>query len=234
MNTRASDTAYAKIKDHILSGQAAPGAQLTEEQLARIAGVSRTPVREAVQRLEAELLIVRSDSKRLFVADWTDSEIEEMFALRAMIEGHAAARAATRIDPATLDRLRTISDALEAAITARPPDIAAFLQHNRHFHDLLLATARSPRLSTMLPMLVEQPVVRRTAHQYRDEDLNQSARDHRELIAAFAAHDAEWARAVMASHIRRAFHTFRSVAGPGRDRSSDDPDGREKAIQAQD
>ena len=64
----------------------------------------------------------------------------------------------------------------------------------------------------MLPMLVEQPVVRRTAAQYRTNELLQSAREHRELIAAFAARDSHWARAVMTSHIRRAFHVFSSTA----------------------
>jgi len=63
-------------------------------------------------------------------------------------------------------------------------------------------------LSAMLPMLIEQPVVNRTARQYRVDELLQSARDHRELIAAFLARDSHWAQAVMTSHIRRAFHAF--------------------------
>ena len=69
--TRAADRAYAEIRSLILSGDAAPGTQLTEEQLADICGVSRTPVRDALRRLEAELYIVRSGSQRAFVADWS-------------------------------------------------------------------------------------------------------------------------------------------------------------------
>jgi DNA-binding GntR family transcriptional regulator len=209
---RASDIAYDKIRQFVLSGHAEPGEQLTEEQLARISGVSRTPVREAVRRLENELLIVRSDSKRLFVADWSADDIDEMFVLRGMLEGHAASRAARNITARQLEEIARISDLLDEAVSANPPDVAAFLAHNRAFHDIILEAARSPRLSAMLPMLIEQPVVSRTAKQYRVGELLQSARDHRELIAAFVARDSHWARAVMTSHIRRAFHAFSITA----------------------
>lgn len=214
--SRASDTAYKKIRGFILSGEAHPGMQLTEERLAEISGVSRTPVRDAVQRLENEMLLVRSASKRLSVADWSDDEIDEMFTLRAMLESHAAERAARRIDTESLDRLREINDRLVQAVHRPAPDIATFLDANRQFHDLILSCAQSPRLSKLLPALVEQPVVRRTAHQYSRNDLVQSGADHEELIAAFAAHDQNWAAAVMTSHIRRAFHSFR-VATRGAD-----------------
>jgi DNA-binding GntR family transcriptional regulator len=209
---RASDIAYDKIRQFVLSGRAEPGEQLTEEQLARISGVSRTPVREAVRRLENELLIVRSDSKRLFVADWSADDIDEMFVLRGMLEGHAASRAARNITSRQIEELGRISDSLDAAVHSNPPDVVEFLAQNRRFHDIVLDAARSPRLSAMLPMLVEQPVVRRTAAQYRTDELVQSAREHRELISAFAARDSHWARAVMTSHIRRAFHVFSSTA----------------------
>jgi len=209
---RASDVAYDKIRQFVLSGTAEPGEQLTEEQLARISGVSRTPVREAVRRLENELLIVRSDSKRLFVADWSADDVDEMFILRGMLEGHAASRAARNITGEQIDELSGVSDLLDAAVQAMPIDIAGFLIQNRRFHDLILEAARSPRLSAMLPMLIEQPVVRRTASQYGADELLQSSRDHRELIAAFVVRDPHWARAVMTSHIRRAFHAFSITA----------------------
>ena len=210
--SRASETAYRKIRSFILQGDAYPGMQLTEEKLAEISGVSRTPVRDAVQRLENEMLIVRSESKRLSVANWSDGEIDEMFTLRAMLEAHAAVRAAARIDAESLAELRAINETLKNAVRQKPPDISAFLAANRKFHDLILACARSPRLSKLLPALVEQPVVRKTAHQYSKAQLDQSAQDHDELIAAFSAKDESWAKSVMTSHIRRAFHTFRVAA----------------------
>ncbi len=212
--SRASARAYAKIRAHVLSGAARPTEQLTEDQLAQIAGVSRTPVREAVRRLEGELLLVRSDTNRLFVADWSRDDIEEMFSLRQMLECHAAVRAAQRLSAEQIAALETINRDLRAAIAPPTPDVERFLTANRAFHEAIVEAADSPRLAQMLAKLVEAPVVLRTARTYSPQDLRQSARDHDELVAAFAARDPDWARAVMGSHLRRAFHTFAKAVGP--------------------
>ncbi len=210
--SKAADRAYAEIRGLILSGDVSPGSALTEEALADICGVSRTPVREALRRLEAELYVVRSDSQRLFVADWKSDDLAEMFTLRAMLEAHAAARAAPRIEAGALAALRDSNDRLAAAVAADVPDVATFLTENRRFHEIIIAAAASPRLATMLAALVEQPVVRRTAARYGRTELARSAHEHGELIQALAVRDAEWARAVMTGHIRRAFHAFTAAA----------------------
>jgi DNA-binding GntR family transcriptional regulator len=212
MSNSAADRAYSEIRGLILSGDASPGTPLREEALADIVGVSRTPVREALRRLEAELYAVRTPGGRLVVADWDVDDVAEMFALRAMLEGHAAARAARRMTPAGLADLRACNAAIEAAIAQPEPDIARFLAENRRFHDLVLKASASARLSTMLAGLVEQPIVRRTATRYARTDLERSAHEHGQLIQAFAAHDSEWARAVMTAHIHRALHAFRSAS----------------------
>ena len=219
--SRASERAYAAIRAHLLSGAVSPNEQLTEDQLAQITGVSRTPVREAVRRLENELLLVRSDTKRLFVADWGRDDIEEMFTLRQMLECHAAERAAKRLSREQIAELERVNRELKDAIEQRPPDVTRFLDANRTFHEVIIDAAHSPRLAQLLAKLVEAPVVLRTARNYSRDDLGQSARDHDELVAAFVARDAEWARAVMGSHLRRAFHTFVRTVGPGSNDAAD-------------
>jgi DNA-binding GntR family transcriptional regulator len=134
-----------------------------------------------------------------------------MFTLRGMLEAHAAARAATRFDDAGLVALRLCNAAIDAAVRHNEPDIPAFLTANREFHGLIIDVAQSPRLAATLATLVEQPVVRRTAMHYSRDQLARSASEHRELIIAFEARDADWAHAVMTGHIRRAFHAFRGV-----------------------
>ncbi len=207
----AADRAYAEIRGLILAGDASPGTPLREEALADIVGVSRTPVRDALRRLEVELYAVRTPGGRLVVADWDSDDVAEIFALRAMLEGHAAARAARRATPAQLAELRHCNAAIEAAVAIEQPDVARFLAENRRFHDIILSASASARLSTMLAGLVEQPIVRRTATRYDRADLARSAHEHRQLIQAFAAHDEDWARAVMTAHIRRALHAFQDA-----------------------
>ena len=206
--SRASDHAYSQIRSMILQGLLQPGEQIREEQLADICGVSRTPIRDALRRLETDAFIRRSESQRSFVADWSLDDIEEAFQLRSMLEGRAARRAAQRIDGDRLDRLKGHNSALGRAIDADHPDVPNFLEHNRHFHAIITEAAASQQLSTMLARLVEQPVVTRTAHQYDRENLQRSYREHEELLAAFARRDGDWAEAVMAAHIRRAFHAY--------------------------
>jgi DNA-binding GntR family transcriptional regulator len=206
--SRASERAYGQIRNMILSGELSPGTQIREEQLAESCGVSRTPVRDALRRLEAEQFIRRSGTQRSFVADWSLDDVEDAFQLRAMLEAHAAKRAATRVSEDQLERLRLYNKAIHKSISADKTDVPAFLEHNRMFHAVILEAAGSERLSSMLAQVIEQPVVQRTALQYDRENLQRSWHEHDELLAAFAHGDADWAAAVMTGHIRRAFHAY--------------------------
>ncbi|MBC2667966.1 GntR family transcriptional regulator [Novosphingobium piscinae] len=206
--SRASDRAYTMIRGLILSGELAPGAQLGEEALAELCDVSRTPIRDALRRLEADLLIRRTGTQRSFVADWSLADVEDAFELRGMLEAHAALRACQRMDDEALARLRRCNARIRRAIERAVPDVSGFMNANREFHGVILEQARSRRLTALLGTLVEQPVVRRTAEQYSTAQLSQSWREHDELIAAFERRDGVWAQAVMLGHIRRAFHAY--------------------------
>lgn len=213
--TTAADRAYAEIRDLIVSGTLEPGAPLREEHLAERCAMSRTPIRDALRRLEADHLVVRTPSQRTFVASWSNDDIEEAFLLRGMLEGYAASRAAQHIDAETLAAMHAANRAITAAVTADPPDVGTFLAQNRVFHDLLLEAARSPRLTATLASLIEQPVIHRTAFRYARSELERSAAEHKELLAALEARDPGWAGAVMAAHIRRAFHAFTDARPAG-------------------
>jgi DNA-binding GntR family transcriptional regulator len=206
--SRASDRAYDRIRDMILLGDLPPGTQIREEQLAETCGVSRTPVRDALRRLEGQAFIRRSESQRSFVAEWSLDDIADAFDLRAILESRAARRAAERMDPAALQRLRDCNRMIFKAVSQAPADIQAFLEANREFHAIILEKAASRRLSSLLSALIEQPVVWRTAHHYGREALLRSHGEHEELLAAFARHDGGWAEAVMSAHIHRAFHAY--------------------------
>lgn len=210
---KASDKAYETIRAMILSGELAAGDQLGEEALAERCGVSRTPIRDALRRLEAELLVTRTDSQRSYVADWSIDDVADAFELRAMLEGHAARRAAERMDDATLERLRSCNSAIFAAVMGKNADVATFLDRNREFHAIILEAADSRRLASLLGSLIEQPVVWRTAQHYGRESFNRSHSEHDDLLAAFARRDGAWAEDIMAGHIRRAFHAYADAHG---------------------
>jgi len=206
--SRASDKAYARIRGLIASGELAPGEQLAEEALAQACGVSRTPVREALRRLEAEQLVTRTDTQRSFVADWSTDEIADAFELRALLEGRAARRAAERMDQSVIIRIKAANNLIKQSIDDGRADITGFLEGNRNFHSEILAAAGSRRLAALLGALVEQPVVQRTAHHYSRDALLRAYREHEELLAAFERRDGAWAESIMTAHIFRAYHAY--------------------------
>lgn len=207
--SKAADIAYRKIRDEILKGQLEAGSQLKEEELAELCGVSRTPVREALRLLESEMLVWRTETQRTYVADWSIKDIEEMFTLRSMLEGYAAARAARNITDEKIEELKACNEALGRALEeGAAPDVEAFLKYNRQFHALLIEASASERLRLLLARVVEQPIVHRTALGYDKEHLTHSHREHDELITAIEKRDGEWARAIMVGHIHRAFYVY--------------------------
>lgn len=206
--SKASDRAYQFIREEILSGSLPAGEQVREEQLAAACGVSRTPIREAMRRLEAERFLRRTDSQRTYVNAWTLDEIEEGFALRGMLEGRAAYRAASRISEADIGRLQAHNRSIERVLQAGGADVQSFLDHNRAFHAIVLEAAGSANLAQVLTGIVEQPIVARTARQYDIQQISRSVAEHDELVLAFRHRDPDWAQAVMTAHIRRAFHAY--------------------------
>ena len=206
--SRASDRAYNHIRSMILSGELQPGSQIREEALAELCGVSRTPVRDSLRRLETEMFVRRNESQRSFVTNWSLDDLKDAFELRAMLEAHAARRAALRITRDQLARMRDHNGQLKRAIDASRPDVPRFIDSNRLFHATLLEAAASERLANMLMQVTEQPVILRTARQYDLENLRRSHHEHDELLIAFDNRDGDWAAAVMTAHIRRAFHAY--------------------------
>lgn len=210
----ATERAYAQIKAAILEGRLAPGNQVREEEVAALCGVSRTPVRDALRRLEAEMFVERSETQRSYVSIWTPEDVAELFTLRALLESHAAERAAANITPEILAGLRRTLAGIAAAIAPDAPDVEAFVRHNHAFHRLIIQAAGSERLAAMIARLIVMPVVHRTVLGYSRAELGRSLAEHEEIVAALENRDAQWAGALMTAHIRRAYHTHLSATKP--------------------
>lgn len=204
--SKASDQAYNELRARILSGELPSGTQLKEEELAALVGVSRTPIREAIRKLESEFYITRSDSQRSFVTEWSADDMAEIFALRSRLEGYAASSAARNIDEETLAELDAINDALAELLSRPTLDTAGFVELNGQFHSRILSASRSRWLAGLLSRLALQPMIHQTAARYTKREVEQSYMEHSEIAKALRKRDADWAEAMMIAHIRRAFH----------------------------
>ena len=158
--SKLTEHVYRTLRRRIVSGHLAPGAQVKEEHVAATLGVSRTPVRSALQRLIDDGLLTGHRGRGAFVAALTDRDIDEVFELRILLEGHAAGLAAVH---ATADEIGGMADATAAMqrfASQKPIDFLGALQvANNRFHRLILAAGGSPRLRAMASTLVDIPTV---------------------------------------------------------------------------
>ena len=112
--SKAAQRAYTAIRDSIINGAYAPGMHLTESELAEIVGVSRTPVHDALLRLKADGLIEMQRNQGARVKNYSDRDIDEIFELRAYLEGYGAELAAHDISDKDIVILEKLADEMEA------------------------------------------------------------------------------------------------------------------------
>lgn len=205
---KAAQKAYELVRERIISGFYPASVHLTEQEIADSSGVSRTPVREALRRLQSEGFVRVAANQGAVVVDWSESETNDVFELRALLEPYGAARAAQRISREDLDELRRLAKAQFEECERRGPGYMERVGSlNSRFHRGLLKSAGSPRLSMLMPMLIEAPLVMRTFAKYEPPELLRSAAHHLEIVSALEARDSEWAASIMRSHIHAAQHS---------------------------
>ncbi len=201
--SRAADLAYSELRRRILAGAMPPGTHLGEADLAGSLGVSRTPIREALQRLRADGLVDLLPHRGAQTVSWTLAELTDVFELRALLEPYGAAQAASRRPSgAELATMTWLCEQMETAAAAA--DHARVAELNTSLHGRILAAAGNPRLTDMVRAIVLVPVVIGTFARYDADSLRRSMQHHRELVAALRAADPAWAESVMRSHIRAA------------------------------
>jgi len=200
---RQSATAYQAIREMVRRRELSPGEIVSENSLAKLLGMGRSPVREAVLRLSYEGLFVMLPKRGILVRSMTVKDISEMYEVRSRLETLAAARAATRIGPDALDRLRTIiAQQMDEGSTAEP-DAIRLRELDREFHQEIWKAAGNERLRAMLLSLLDAAeldplwdkimIVRRW---------NISVAEHEAIVEALAAADSAQSEAAMLEHNR--------------------------------
>ncbi len=201
----ASQRAYAFIREAILADRVQAGERLKEEQLAEEIGVSRTPVREALRRLNAEGLVNLASNRSACVAPaMSDHDIEEIFVLRILLESFGASLAAMQIGADQLEEMKALGAQMERSSQAEEPDFDQIAVLNNRFHQVILESTGNHRLVALVSRVVEMTVVHRTLRRYSKVELQRSLAHHRAIIAALETRNAHWAEAVMRAHLHEA------------------------------
>jgi len=192
---------YLRLRQAILRGELAPGSRLVESRLAGALGISRTPVREGIHKLEREHLVKQGPSGGFFVAGLTREDIRETFGIRAVLESYAVSLAALQHRENELSALdRKIRD-YQACIDRG--DMGSLLRINTEFHDLLYGLSRSPRLIKMINDLRDQIYRFRQVLLKTEEWARVSNDDHRHMLALIRKRDAEGVERLVREHILR-------------------------------
>ncbi len=213
LTTKADDVART-LEDEIVSGVVPPGQVLRQEHLCERFGVSRTPIREALQRLEALGLVTALPNRGARVRSISSAELREAFLVRAELEGLATAHAATRMSPDSLAKLDAAEErfaqlTLELRAQMRDGDLGdhalvlAWMAANHAFHDVIYEVAALPRVEVLAKSARRSFIGAKVWSARGELDLLFARNDlqHRAIREAVAAGSAEGARQLAREHV---------------------------------
>ncbi|MBO9474950.1 GntR family transcriptional regulator [Shimia sp. R10_1] len=201
-SARPNKDAYTLILEAIDVGGYKPGDRLVESDLAEKFGMSRTPIREALQRLETQSLLAR-DGRSLIVNSLDHNQMAELYVVRSELEGLAARLAARH---ATAEEVRVLQD-MVIEDQARVDDPAALARSNRRFHKQIHLASHNRYLVQQLDLVHRSMALMATtsiAVEGRGED---TLVEHQAIVDAIAAHDGDGADEALRAHISTAFVT---------------------------
>ena len=195
------DVVFQTLRRAIITGEFAPGERLMEISLANQLGVSRTPVREAIRKLELEGLVTMVPRKGAQVAKITEGNLRDVIEIRSNLEQFAASLACERIDEEGKKLLRDCCDSLRNAIEENH-DLIDIIEKDEQFHDAIVIVSKNKRLVSIINSLREQ------FYRYRMEyvkDINSRTEliiEHENLMNAIFNHDKELATSMMKTHLQ--------------------------------
>lgn len=194
---------YQKLKHLILTGHFLPGEKLTEEHLAHRMGVSRTPIREALHKLESENLILPREKRGFVISGDSKEEVEELFEIRGILEGHALRVISQK---ATRDLLKQLQELIEKAEEALIKNrIKEVFKCNTVFHDILNERVTDRKRLHRLIVDMRKYVLRyrKDTLQYPDGG-KRTIEGHRKILLALQLRDPDLCEQIMRKHIQEA------------------------------
>lgn len=199
----ARERVYSYLKSAILSGKLHPGEKLTEEYLAETLGLSRTPVREAFHKLEAEGLIKPRKKRGFIVAKDSKEEVEELFELRSILEGYTLRIISQNLSEETFKKLNEFIEKAEEALKRNR--IEDVFKWNTRFHDTLNDQISHKNRLYRLMVNIRKYVLRHRKDTLRYPDGGRrSIEGHKKIMMALSLKDPDLCEKVMREHIQEA------------------------------
>jgi DNA-binding GntR family transcriptional regulator len=190
-----------RLREQIFSHELAPGSWLDEQSLAIAFGISRTPMREAIKVLASEGLVTSKMNKGSYVTEVDRRDLEQIFTVLSLLEGHAAKETAINATEAQLTQLDDLHHRLEKAAADR--DIGQFFEFNVKFHELIQEIAGNKWMNGVIDDLRKVLKLQRRDSLSRGDRLLSSLLEHREILQAILKRDPVAAELAMRNHLAR-------------------------------
>ena len=191
------DVVFYTLRQAILKGELEPGERLMEMQLAEQLGVSRTPIREAIRKLEGLVLMI--PRRGAIVAKITEKDLKDVLEVRASLERLSTKLACERMEEETIEELREAQEAFKAAL--RGDDITLQAQKDVEFHDVIYKSTNNLRLIQMLNNLREQMYRYRLEYLKDGTSHQKLVEEHEAIIEALSRRDTEETTNIMVGHV---------------------------------
>jgi DNA-binding GntR family transcriptional regulator len=202
------------LRRAIVAGELRPGSRIGQEDFAGQLGVSIAPVREALRILEQEGQVTYLPRRGYFVTELDIADLEEIYGLRASLEGRAARLALGNLDAAGLERVELAAGDFVQAV--RSGEVLAELAANRRFHLAILDSPDQPHTMRLIRLLWDSTEAYRALYYNLEDERYSAVEAHERIIEALRQRDAEQLVAQLDAHRERALTVLRQVLGPGR------------------
>jgi DNA-binding GntR family transcriptional regulator len=213
-----SERAYVKIKKMISDYRFSPGSRLNVEQLARDVGTSRTPIWEAVRRLEQEGLVKNIPNRGVFLVELTHEAAIELYTVREVLEGMAARLAVERISEKALEKMEKLVEEQEKVVAEE--DLVAYSKSDFDFHACIYAACGNTILREMLENIKEKA---RPFEMRITPILTELFNDHQMIVRAMRLRDPLLAEAAFREHNQRVLRQLHADDRDGRIRHTNIP-----------
>ncbi|MEL7567343.1 MAG: GntR family transcriptional regulator [Dehalobacterium sp.] len=194
------------LRESIISGKFAPDDHLIEEELAKQLNVSRTPIREAIRKLELEGLVRRSPRRGVVVRKFSLEDAEEIYDLRSVLEGYAARLATKNISMDQINKLKSLLSEMKESI--KNGNTIGEMDLHKKWHLTLYAASKNSRLERLLNDYADYLQFFRTLALQNPGRLNETTEQHESLIHAIESGDSELAEKVAREHVVRGKEAF--------------------------